>query len=50
MELCSELRTLNYRGKQFKVLYHFYRCKDTGEQFTDDKLDEINLNQVYNQE
>lgn len=49
MELSREVRQLEFRKNNFKVVYHFYRCTDTGEQFTTTKLDELNLNQVYHQ-
>ena len=29
--------------------YHYYLCQDTGEQFTTTELDELNINQLYNQ-
>jgi transcriptional regulator with XRE-family HTH domain len=47
--LQKEHRTLSYRKEEFEVLYHFYVCKDSGEQFTDEELDGININQVHNQ-
>lgn len=46
--LQKELRTLNYRKEEFEVVYHFYVCKDSSEQFTDEELDTVNINQVYN--
>lgn len=49
VELRKENRTMDYRKEPFEVLYHYYVCKETGEQFTDDELDEVNTNQVYNQ-
>lgn len=47
--LQKEMRTMNFRKETFHVLFQYYLCKDTGEQFTDEELDEVNLNQVYNQ-
>lgn len=47
--LQQEHRTLSYRKEEFEVLYHFYVCKDSGEQFTDEELDAVNINQVHNQ-
>ena len=32
-------RVLNYRKDTFEVLYHFYVCKDTQEQFTTAGID-----------
>jgi DNA-binding transcriptional regulator YiaG/uncharacterized phage-associated protein len=47
--LQKEIRTMDFRKESFEIIYHYYVCKDTGEQFTDDELDEVDLNQVYNQ-
>lgn len=47
--LQKEMRTLNFRKGPFPVWFQYYVCKDTGEQFTDEELDEVNTNQVYNQ-
>jgi transcriptional regulator with XRE-family HTH domain len=47
--LTIEERTLEYRKEPFHVLYSFYICEDTNEQFTTTELDVANLNQVYNQ-
>lgn len=47
--LQKELRTMNFRKEPFVIWFQYYVCKDSGEQFTDDELDEVNINQVYNQ-
>ena len=49
MRLMKESRTLDFRREAFPVIYHYYLCQDSKEQFTDDELDNLNLNQVYNQ-
>lgn len=49
VQINKETRTLTYRKELFDVLYQFYVCKDTGEQFTDEDMDTANINQVYNQ-
>lgn len=49
MKLTQEQDVLTYRKEKFNVSYHFYLCKDSGERFTDDELDGINMTQVYNQ-
>lgn len=49
MKLVMEAAKLPFRKEQFKVMHHYYLCEDSGEQFTDDALDAVNLNQVYNQ-
>ncbi len=46
--LQKEIRTMDFRKEPFRVQFQYYLCKDTGEQFTDDELDEVNINQVYN--
>ncbi len=47
--LHREMRTMDFRKEPFHVLFQYYLCKDTGEKFTDEQLDEVNTNQVYNQ-
>ena len=49
MPLIREESTLSYRNEEFPVTYNYYLCQDTGERFTDDTLDNINLAQVHNQ-
>ncbi|MBU3676785.1 MAG: XRE family transcriptional regulator, partial [Chitinophagaceae bacterium] len=49
MVLMQEHRTMEFRKETFSIVYHAYRCEDTGEQFTTTALDELNMNQVYNQ-
>lgn len=41
--------TLVFRKENFAIRYHYYLCEDSGEEFTDEAFDEINLAQVYNQ-
>ena len=31
------------------IVFHYYKCEDSREQFTSAALDELNMNQVYNQ-
>ena len=45
----QEERKFNFRKEEFLITYHYYKCEDTDEVFTTDKLDELNTNQVYNQ-
>jgi putative zinc finger/helix-turn-helix YgiT family protein len=47
-KLEKEPRVLEYRKDKFEVLYHYYVCIDTGEQFTTTALDTLNINQVHN--
>jgi DNA-binding transcriptional regulator YiaG/uncharacterized phage-associated protein len=49
MVLTKESRTLSFRKEEFEVVYHAYKCVDSGESFTTEQLDELNLTQLYNQ-
>ncbi|MCH8524673.1 MAG: DUF4065 domain-containing protein [Balneolales bacterium] len=49
MVLTTERRSMTFRKETFEITCHFYRCEDSGEQFTTTTLDELNLQQVYNQ-
>lgn len=40
---------MEFRKEKFEIVFHYYKCEDSGEQFTTTALDEVNLNQVYNQ-
>lgn len=46
--LQKEIRTMDFRKEKFQIQFQYYLCKDSGEQFTDDQLDEVNTNQVFN--
>ena len=32
--LCHEKQSFEFRKDNFEIVYHFYRCKDTNEEFT----------------
>lgn len=49
MKVVRERTSLPFRKERFEVVYHYYLCEDSGEQFTDDALDHINIVQVHNQ-
>lgn len=49
MTFTKERRSMDFRRETFDVFFHFYKCEDSGEQFTTSALDEVNMNQVYNQ-
>lgn len=49
MLIYRENRTLVFRKEKFPIVYHYYLCQDSGEQFTSTELDEINMQQIYNQ-
>ena len=44
--LCHEKQSFEFRKDNFEIVYHFYRCKDTNEEFTTTELDQLNMNQV----
>ena len=48
MVLTMEKRLLTYRKTPVEIVYHSYRCPTSGEQFTTDKMEELNLQQVHN--
>ncbi|MEY3501204.1 MAG: hypothetical protein RL308_2877 [Bacteroidota bacterium] len=48
MTLNTEKRILDFRKETFEVVFHYYKCDDSGEQFTTTNMDDINLNQLYN--
>ena len=49
MLLKHKLSTFQFRKEEFHIRYHYFECTETKEVFTDQELDEINMNQVYNQ-
>jgi len=49
MTLNKERRSMDFRKETIEIVFHYYKCKDSGEQFTTTALDEVNMNQVYNQ-
>lgn len=49
MTLTKERRSMDFRKETFEIVFHYYKCEDSGEQFTTTSLDEVNMNQVYNQ-
>jgi len=49
MKLTKERRSMDFRKETFEIVFHSYKCEDSGEQFTTTSLDEVNMNQVYNQ-
>jgi len=48
VELVKEWKELEFRKEKFEICYHSWKCVDTGELFTTDKLDTLNINQVHN--
>jgi putative zinc finger/helix-turn-helix YgiT family protein len=49
MMLTKEIRSMDFRKETFDIVFHFFKCDDSGEQFTNSSLDELNINQLYNQ-
>ena len=49
MTIARLWRTLSFRKEKFKILCHYYKCRDTGEQFEDDLFADLNFYQVINQ-
>lgn len=49
MKMVKEWRTMKFRKEEFQVLFHAYKCLDTGEQFEDQRFAELNYNQLINQ-
>jgi putative zinc finger/helix-turn-helix YgiT family protein len=45
----NNIQTLTYRSQTFTVYAHYYECVDTGETFTTEELDTLNLLQLHNQ-
>ncbi|MET4082851.1 putative zinc finger/helix-turn-helix YgiT family protein [Pedobacter sp. UYP30] len=49
MKLTKERRSMDFRKEKIEIVFHFYKCEDSEEQFTTTAIDEVNMNQVYNQ-
>ncbi len=49
MVLKSREEIINFRKEDFKIIHHFYLDESTGHEFTDEQLEAINIQQVYNQ-
>ena len=49
MKLTKEKRSMIFRKEKFEIVFHYFKCEDSGEQFTTTEMDEVNMNQVYNQ-
>jgi len=49
MVLRTDVVQHEFRREMFNIVYHYYLCEDTGEKFEDERLTQLNLNQVYNQ-
>lgn len=49
MSIVKEWRTMSFRRDEFRVLFHSYKCEDTGEQLEDETFAQLNFNQLVNQ-
>jgi transcriptional regulator with XRE-family HTH domain len=49
MMLTQEKRSLEFRKESFEVIFQHYYCEASKEYFTTTSIDEVNINQVYNQ-
>ena len=49
MILKSEKRTMSFRKEDFEVNFQFWYCEDSHEKFEDERLAELNINQLYSQ-
>ncbi|MFZ1749425.1 MAG: type II TA system antitoxin MqsA family protein [Saprospiraceae bacterium] len=49
MKLSKERRSMEFRKETFEIVFHFYKCEESEEQFTTTSFDEVNINQLYNQ-
>lgn len=49
MAIKTEKREMTFRKKSFVIDFHFYQDDETGEEFTDEKLGDLNINQLFNQ-
>lgn len=49
MKLVMRKDELEFRKVKYPILYHYYYCEDSGNEFTTGELDDLNVNQAYNQ-
>lgn len=49
MIIAKEVREMTFRKETFPVVFHYYICEDTEEQFEDEHFSILNNNQVVNQ-
>lgn len=42
-------KSYKFRKDNFNIFEHFYKCEKCDNEFTNTTLDELNINQVYNQ-
>jgi hypothetical protein len=49
MTIQKEWRTMTYKGKEYRVNFHVWKCMDTGHQFEDEEFAVLNYEQVLEQ-
>lgn len=49
MVLKHEKRIMSFRKEDFEVYFQFWHCEDSNEKFEDERLAELNINQLYSQ-
>ena len=49
MELRNKKVTLNFRKEEFECVFHYYYCDETKDEFEDDRLATLNMQQVTDQ-
>ena len=49
MILKSEKRKMFFRKEEFEIFFQFWYCEDSHEKFEDERLAELNINQLYSQ-
>jgi len=49
MKVMQEWREMTFRNETFPILFHFYLCPDTCENFEDEHFSNLNYNQVIEQ-
>ncbi|MEX0720797.1 MAG: type II TA system antitoxin MqsA family protein [Balneolaceae bacterium] len=47
-ELIRERKSLVFRKESFEITHHSYWCVETGEYFTTEEIDQVNITQVHN--
>lgn len=48
MKIVKEVRKSSFRKEEFEIVFHAYKCEDTGELFEDENFAHLNYNQVIN--
>lgn len=48
VRLVKEPKELQFRNETFSIEFHSWKCEDSGKLFTNDELNQLNINQVHN--